>query len=220
MLVQQLYEQLQIPPNLQEHQLRVGALLKILCQNWQGEPLDSQSITLAGLFHDAANILKFDFSKPALLGSEVKNLNHWRQVQTTIRQQYGDNIHLATLAMCREIYLSAEALRIIKDLEWDRTESVLKIHDWPVALAIYADMRVGPFGILSYQDRIFDLHTRKPLSNYQELLDLALQLETQLQTKISITITTVTDLDLEKHFSSLRNLAIKCERKQTLIHKS
>lgn len=203
MRVQDAYTKLKIAPNLQEHMLRVGALLSILSEHWEGEVIDSDSLVAAGLFHDLANILKFDFDKPELLGKEALRSEDWKQVQNEVRERYGDDLHRTTLRMGKENGLHETVLRIIEGMEWERTHVVLEQQDWEVALAIYADMRVGPFGILPVVKRIDDLHRRKPRSDYEKLKHEALGLEKALQDFTTISLDSITDSDLNRRFETL-----------------
>lgn len=201
--VQQAYNLLSIPKNLQEHHLRVAGLLQILCDNWTGDEINSHDIVLAGLFHDAANILKFNFNNPDMMGDEANRVDYWRQVQQEVITKYGNNIHQATLKMCQEANLSKPVLRIVDGLEWDRIKTVITKHNWPVALAIYADMRIGPFGLLSITERINNLHQRRPLINYNQVIQSAIALEKLLQESISIPLNSIQNQDLDMLFPEL-----------------
>lgn len=204
MTVLEAYVELEIPPNLQEHMLRVGALLSILSEHWVGGKIDVKALVLAGLFHDLANILKFDFDKPELLGKEALKSADWKQVQTKVRDRYGDDLHRATLMMGKEIGLGDSVLRIIEGMEWDRTHIVLKQGDWEVALAIYADMRVGPFGILPLRQRLDDLHHRRAQPDFEKTLQGALELEKTIRGLTKLSPGSITKSDVEQRFESLR----------------
>jgi hypothetical protein len=81
------------------------------------------------------------------------------------------------IKMCQELGLSEPILQIIDGLEWDEADKALQEKNWPVALAIYADMRIGPFGIIPMKDRIENLHARIPIKNYDQVLSSAKTLE-------------------------------------------
>lgn len=204
MTVLEAYLKLEIPPNLQEHMLRVGALLSILGEHWKGEEIDVESLVMAGLFHDLANILKFDFDKLELLGKEALKSNDWKRVQTKVRETYGDDLQRATLVMGKEIGLNDAVLRIIEGMEWERAHIVLKQRDWEVALAIYADMRVGPFGILPLRQRLDDLHHRRAQRDFEKTLQGALELEMTISSLTKISLESISDSDVHQRFEALR----------------
>jgi hypothetical protein len=207
MTVNEAYEKLRLPKNLQEHHLRVAALIQIMVENWQGEAIDKQDVVIAGLFHDAANILKFKFDNPAMMGEdEAGRIDYWRQVQQEVREQYGDNIHEATIKMCQEIGLSEAVLHIIDGLEWDLANQALQDKNWPVALAIYADMRIGPFGIIPLIERLENLHSRIPIKNYTQVLASAQTLESTLQSHITVNLQQINNQPLSMRFSDLLDI--------------
>lgn len=204
MTIAQIYQQFEIPPNLQEHQLRVASLLQIIAENWQGPGIDKSTLLKVGLCHDLANILKFDFNNPSMLGPEAKRIELWRRVQNRVRLKYGSDIHQATINMAQAAGLKSEAVRIIGELEWDQTNLAIARQDWPVMLAIYADMRIGPQNILSITDRIDNLHHRRPMPDYSEIIKAAQKLETIIQSHVAIDLNQITEADLEARFSELR----------------
>jgi hypothetical protein len=209
MMITEIYEKLMIPPNLQEHMLRVGAVMEIIAEQWQGPPINIQAMVMAGLGHDLGNIIKFDFSRPEMLDKEVERVAYWLEVQSDTKKKYGHKVHPATLMMAKEMGFYKESRRIIDGIDWERTEVVLKQKDWEVAIGIYADMRIGPMGILSLEGRIDNLNQRRPLRNYRHLIKMAKKLENTLQENITIKLDQVTEADLTRRFERLKQWPVK-----------
>ncbi len=59
--VQQIYNDYNILPLLQLHQLRVAGVAKLITESIT-IPVDAQAVVLACLFHDMGNIIKADFT--------------------------------------------------------------------------------------------------------------------------------------------------------------
>ncbi|MFH0773575.1 MAG: hypothetical protein V1922_04670 [bacterium] len=208
MNVQQVYDRYNIPFHLQKHMLRVAALSIILVDNWTMDGLDKESIIRASAFHDMANIIKFNFDKPALFKEEESKTNYWRKIQMEVIKKYGDNIHKATLKMCQEIGLSHKTLTIIENLEWNNTPKILKRKDYESAISIYCDMRVGPYGIMPLSERIEDLETRNNVHNMSFVRKVANILETILQKYTAIQISEISDFQIKGAFRKLPELRI------------
>lgn len=208
MTVKQIYTKYKIPPNLQKHLLRVAALSQVLVENWKEKNLDKESITLACLFHDMANIIKFDFTKPQLFKEEESRADYWQRAQASVIKKYGSNIHLATLKMSQETGLSNKALRLIKDLEWDKTLKILEEENFVSAICTYSDMRIGPFGILSLKERIKNLQSRNKSHDFTLIIKAANLLQETLQKRISINVNSITESQLNERFADLLKLEV------------
>ncbi len=203
MNITQIYTKYNIPQNLQEHMLRVAALSQILTENWQGIPLNKEAIVTTCLFHDMANIIKFKFDNP-VFKMTAQEIQHWKRVKQKTIENYGDNIHAATLAICQEIGLNNKVLDLVNKLEWDNVPKMLNGRDFESCITIYSDMRIGPFGIMSLKDRIDDLQARNPSKDMNTVREVAAQLEKALQQHIAIDVDTVTDAQINGRFDQLR----------------
>lgn len=209
MNVQQIYNQYLIPPNLQKHMLRVAALSQILVKNWQGKNLDKDSIVLACVFHDMANIIKFHFDKAQLFKEEASQVDYWKEVQAETIKKYGNDVHLATFKICQEIGLPEKALTLIKNLNWNETLKILKQADFESAIPVYCDMRMGPHGIMPIKNRIDNLSTRTNSYDFNFLQKAAALLAETLQENISIHLNEITDQQIENRFNELLKLEIE-----------
>ena len=160
MKVNQIYKTYNIPPNLQRHMLRVAGLAEILSENWTGETINKTAMVFACLFHDACKLLNFDLSRPELFEEEAENIDYWRWVQTEIAHKRGTNEHKATLQVCKEIMLPTKAIQLIDNLEWCYINGILEYRNMESAITVYSDMRIGPFGIITLEERFNELRSR------------------------------------------------------------
>lgn len=203
MKVKEVYKKYKIPLNLQKHMLRVAALSQIFAENWENGKLDSKSITLTCVFHDMANIIKFNFEKPSLFKDEEDKVDYWKKVQKEVIQKYGNNVHLATLTISKEIGLSEKVINFIKNLEWDNTLKILEEKNFESALTIYCDMRIGPHGIMLLKDRIDDLQKRNKSHDMNSIKKAANLLEKTIQQFLSIDVNSVNNLQINSRWRSL-----------------
>jgi len=153
-----IYKQYKIPENLQLHQLRVASVAKILAQACIKERLPVETIVEACLLHDMGNIVKFKFEQfPEFF--ELEGLEYWQNIQKEFIEKYGNDDHLATLAIVGEIGLPREISLYVDHIIGDRVEAITD----PivgVVIAKYADVRVGPKGVMSLHVRLEDFRTR------------------------------------------------------------
>jgi len=198
MTVEQIYHQYQIPLNLQKHQLRVAAVIQTM--------LDQENVILAGLFHDMANLIKFNFSLPDML--EDRDNHYWQQVQTQFISQYGSDVHQATISICQQIGLPTAVIKMIDQAEWDATPQLIGSNQLSTCLLIYADMRVGPHGVLSYQDRILNLANRNSKVDANKHLTDAKNLEEYLTSKIDFNPKLITDASIALTMSKLPEIEV------------
>lgn len=208
MNVQQAYDKYTIPPNLQKHMLRVAALSQIITESWRGHVIDKSSIIFTCLFHDMANIIKFDFSKPLLFKEEESRSEYWKKVQLHFVEKYGPNIHEATQTITKEMCSTPNVVSLIQKLEWENIQRVINNYDFESAITIYCDMRVGPHGILPLQDRLNNLKTRTTFTDSAFYEKAATQLEIMLQKYISIPLNSISDAQLNERFAVLLKLKI------------
>lgn len=153
-----IYQQYKIMPNLQLHQLRVAAVGKIVCDNFNppaGTHINAQDIVLACLFHDMGNILKFDLTVfPEAL--EPEGLAYWESVKKEFEEKYGKEQHSASKAIGREIGLPQSVLDIIESIRFSNLEEILAEPSFERKITEYSDCRVAPYGITSVRERFLD----------------------------------------------------------------
>ncbi|MEI6532568.1 MAG: hypothetical protein WCO06_01875 [Candidatus Roizmanbacteria bacterium] len=103
MKILDIYTKFGIPPNLQDHLLRVTSIVGFLEKNWIGdEVLEWDEAKKVALLHDVGNIVKFNFDNTQVMGETNNNLDYWKDKQAKIIKKYGSDDHEATYAMLNE----------------------------------------------------------------------------------------------------------------------
>lgn len=208
MNVQQVYDKYTIPPNLQKHMLRVAALSQIIMESWNSPSIDKGAVVFTCLFHDMANIIKFDFSKPSLFKEEDVRADYWKKIQLHFVEKYGPHVHDATQTIAKEAGLAPHIVDLIAKLEWDNAMKVVETHNFESALTIYCDMRMGPYGILPLKERLDNLKTRAKSNLFAFYEKAGPLLEKMIQQHTQITLNSIQDVQLDKQFKTLLNLKI------------
>ena len=148
----EIYAAYKIMPSLQLHQLRVAAVGKLICDNFK-KTVNERDVILACLFHDMGNILKFDLIKfPEF--AEPEGIEYWESVKAEYRAKYGDDEHRATEAIMKEISLPESVIAHMQNVGFSKVDSVATGSSFEEKILEYGDLRVGPYGILSLEDRI------------------------------------------------------------------
>ena len=193
MIISEIYKTLGIPPNLQQHMLRVTSVALFIVKNWKGPELNPETLKTMLLLHDVGNIVRFDFEKhPEFLGDEVKRIDFWKKRQKENIVKYGTDDHEATVSMLNELGISEETKERIYQMGYWNVKEVKNSTDWYLKIALYADLRVGPFGILTLQERIDDIHTRiEKYKTKPELMGFSQELENQIQSNVCIPVSSI-----------------------------
>ncbi|MCR4325996.1 MAG: hypothetical protein NUV59_04350 [Patescibacteria group bacterium] len=154
----EIYAHYKILPALQLHQLRVAAVGKMVAEHFSGD-LDAHTITLACLFHDMGNILKFDLTQfPEFL--EPEGAKYWSGIKAEYAEKYGTDQHAATLAIARELALPDAVITCVDSVAFSKAEATLAEGSWEQKVCEYADSRVAPYGILSLDERLREARER------------------------------------------------------------
>ena len=193
-----IYEKFGVPPNLQDHMLRVCGIVEYIEKHWVGKTVDWNSTKRIALLHDLGNIVKFDFDKhPEFLGEEQKNIEHWKIVQSEIVQKYGVDDDEVTKKMLIELGVDGESIEIIFSKRFGNSVEVKNSDNWVLKVMYYADLRTLPFGIGSLESRISDIKDRMPKytnrPDFESLVDACRDIEKQLQPKINISVSEIND---------------------------
>lgn len=150
-------------PSLQLHMLRVGAVASLVCKNFKDEfagkftvrTENYKNIVTATLLHDMGNIIKFDLTYiPEFVQSE--GLEYWEKVKKEFMEKWGANEHEATGKLILEITKKQKIFELSDQTGFSKAVKVLNDGDLLKMICNYADMRVGPHGILSLKGRTED----------------------------------------------------------------
>lgn len=210
--VQEIYDAYRIPPGLQEHQLRVAAVARTVCEHISA-PVDSRVIITACLFHDMGNIIKFDFAVlPELC--EPKGVAYWQEVKDEFMATYGTDEHQAMLAIAHEIGLPNTVITVLDGIGFGHLTERLADEYYEKKVTEYGDLRVGPHGVMSVIDRAEDGRRRYRArmqargvhaDNYfDRLLAGAQELESQIFAHCDIGPADITDESIAPMLDELR----------------
>lgn len=217
----EIYEHYKIMPNLALHMLRVSAVAKIICDNWQGEEkIDEEKLLTMALIHDMGNIIKFrlDYFPEAL---EPHGMGYWQNVQNEYFEKYGRDEHKATVMILGELGIREEISSLVEIMNFGLL-CQHKENTSPVELRIlhYADLRVAPFGITSFDERIADVSVRYadvphdefnkiPKSTRAELLSCGKEIEHYIFKNCKIRPEDITEESCKNVIEELKNFVLK-----------
>ncbi len=217
MTIKALYENYQIPSNLQRHMCMVAAVGMYIVDHWdKPNDLDRVRIAKGLLLHDTGNIIKFDFSRPDLLGdAERKDLEKWKKVQFEFTQKYGDE-DTATHALARQSGVDEKVLEILDAVGSAKLQKALETTDWNKKIACYSDFRIGPFGVLTVNERFDDIvaryrgrgHAMSDIEETERKRHRCLQLENELQAHLTFNLQTLDASQIEKGSKELVNIEL------------
>jgi len=209
MNIRKVYEEYQVPKNLQEHMLRVGALASILTDNWLNDDIDRFSIIQACLLHDIAKPMNFDLAKQAQFGMSPAEIDKLEKLQNRLKVRYGTDEHTATVGIIKDLGCNSTTVRIVDNLEWSYIPRVMSANDIESLIAIYCDMRIGLKGILTLDDRLADLKTRAGNEDFEEHAKNGKALEGLISKYVSIEINSITDNEINDLFDGLLKSSLR-----------
>lgn len=154
MIISQIYKKYKIMPMLQEHLYRVTAVAKLICDNWNGK-IDKKEIIYACLLHDMGNIIKFNLGYiPEAV--QPKGLAYWQKIKDEYIHKYGNDEHIATLKIAKEIGIKDKIIELIKAVGFSKSVINYKHSNFAKKICAYSDHRVTPFGITSLEKRMHE----------------------------------------------------------------
>ena len=157
-----IYAEYHIPPWLQLHQLRVAAVGKMVCEGFK-DSINGDLVVATCLVHDIGAIVKFDFTFKS--HETLQNLcppedvPYWVNVQKDMRARYGEKEYPASDAIIGELGLE-RVKEFFNKMGFAKMQSTLAEDHIEALAAQYADMRVGPYGILPLRERLADILAR------------------------------------------------------------
>ncbi len=208
-----IYKEYNIMSNLQLHQLRVAGVASQLCDALNIK-VDKNIIITACLLHDMGNIIKSDLNYfPDFL--EPEGFEYWQNVKNKFIEKYGNVEHEATAEIMQEIGVNKRSIELANKsrfsslcIDKDGDDIMLKIQH-------YSDARVGPYGILSYDERMNDAKKRYQgrNSNYeeekrQELVNCGKEIEKQIFAYSNIKPEDINDESVANIIEELKNYEI------------
>ncbi|MDB5259600.1 MAG: hypothetical protein JWO73_808 [Candidatus Taylorbacteria bacterium] len=156
--IREIYSEYRLMPNLQTHQLRVAAVAKQICESIDGFT-ETHEVVLACLLHDMGNIIKFDLTHfPEFVQPE--GIEYWQKIKDEFILKYGSDEHAATERIAREVGASEKTLVFVDNVGFRKLLETESGNSLGQKICAYADMRVGPKGVLSIAERTADLRKR------------------------------------------------------------
>lgn len=209
-----IYSKYKIMPNLREHQLRVASVAKMICDSIS-TPIDSGGVVVSCLFHDMGNIIKFDLNYfPDFL--EPEGFEYWQKVKDEFIEKYGNEEHIATEKICREIGLSDTELGYLDAIGFSRIKRILESDSLEKKICLYSDQRVGPYGVISLDERLVDGRKRyegrkdKAIvsEQFEELAQALKELESQIFSFSKIKPESISDEKIEPNISIFADMEV------------
>lgn len=213
MTILRIYSNYPISSTLQKHMIRAAAVGKIVAESIDDLKINTEKIIKVLLLHDTGNLIKFDFDKfPYLLGKDIDRLGYWRDMQKKFIQKYGPDEHKATELIAKEIGVTADIQKLLEKQIYSPTKNIAEGIDWETKICDYADLRCGPEGILSVNERFDELvnrykHRNHKISNIQQTEEnrkYMLVIEQQLQKHASIDLQNISEAMVKPLFPALR----------------
>jgi hypothetical protein len=161
------------------------------------------------------NIIKSDFSRfPEFLQPE--GLKYWQGVKDAYIKKYGVDEHLATEIIAKELGLPLETISCLKHTGFSNAIRNKNSNSFENKICNYADMRVGPNGVMSMDDRIQEgrerykgrIHTIVG-DNFEAQVQALKNIEKEIFGKINIRPDQITDDNIKEIIEELRNYKIK-----------
>jgi hypothetical protein len=208
--IHDVYKKYSIPLNLQTHMFRVAAVGSLI-SNHLNQAIDQEVIVKTLLLHDMGNILKMNFQKLDFFEpADLSRLDHYLKIKQQFLEKYGPDPDQATLKIIQEITNNQKILYLIKHSHGNHLDDFINSNQWELKICYYADMRIGPFGLISLDERFTDLkkrysHELKALERYHRQ---ASKIEAKLQAVTAIDLTHITSSEVETIASSLLNTKI------------
>lgn len=145
-------------PILAVHLFRVTAVAWQICDSLE-TPVDKDSIIKACLFHDIANIIKFDLSYfPE--HNQPEGQEYWQKVKEECIEKYGNSEHTASVKIVRDLGLSDYVAHLVDVIEPEYIQEVNQGLDLGEKIGIYADNRATPHGVVSIEERNLEAKKR------------------------------------------------------------
>lgn len=183
MTITEIYDKYRINKGLREHMIRVTAVAKMICDNSVND-VDTENVVKAALLHDMGNIVKSKFEiGPELY--EPEGIEYYRKVQQEVIEKYGKNDHEATLAMLAELDVDKKIIKTINATGITNVPRVANDGSNEEKLMTYSDLRAGPFGIISLDERLNDVEDRHvPRFYTKEMVETGRKLMKEIEREI------------------------------------
>ncbi len=189
-----IFEKFKIPPNLQEHMLRVYEVVNFIEKHWKQKGVNWNLVKKLALLHDLGNIVKFNLNKhPEFLGSEQNNVERWKNIQKEIIKKYGSDAEETTKKMLGEIGIDKKTVSIIYSKSFIYSVKIRNSSNWYLKILYYADLRTLPLGVGTLKERLVDLAERYSIPDFKNLASACFDIERQVQRNLDVDTSKITN---------------------------
>jgi hypothetical protein len=213
-----IYKDYKIMPHLQMHQLRVAAVVAMICDNISIE-VDKKSLVTAALIHDMGNAVKFDLDHAKnVFGLEGEDLEAAKNARDEFVAKYGENDYEANEKISRELVNSERIISMISGNRFSNMCIDKNRNDFDVKILHYSDGRVGPHGVLSFDERMEEASIRYKNHKFEknifannqrlELVQCGRDIEGQIFAQCSIIPEDITTESVAPYIELLKNWEI------------
>ena len=217
--IKKIYSDYKIPLNIQLHMLRTACVAEQImdCTN---EKVDREAVISVMLIHDTGNIAKMSFNKeylPMLVGKEKGQIEELKERQKEFIKKYGEDDLEINIRIGKEIGIGKRELFLMNNKSLKSVCATAAGNDLELMLCSYADFRVGPFGVISIEERLEDARNRylrmgKILYRdvkindeiFSKWVNCSISLEQKIFEKTSILPTDINDESIKKYMDKYK----------------
>lgn len=148
-----VYAVLGLPTGLRLHMTRTVAIVEEIAEaSPRKDSWATDEAALAMALHDVGNVV-MPVGDGTLLVEPEDRLDRWNLYASLARARYGEDAHQATEKILRELGVRRRLRDLVQRKSSSNLPSILKVADPAELLALYADMRVSPAGVVSISKR-------------------------------------------------------------------
>jgi len=146
--------------------------------------------------------------------NEPEGHEHWRNIKSEFIQKYGNNEDKATQEIVKEIGLPEEIHQMLGHFSLSRACLYKEEKDYIKNILNYADWRVSPYGIVSFEERMDEAKMRYKKTEEEEkkreiLIQCGREIEKQIFAKCKIRPEDINNQTVAPIVRELRNFVIK-----------
>ena len=185
----------------------------MIAENFDGS-LDKDAVVTACVFHDMGNIIKSDLDRfPDFL--EPEGREYWEGVKKEFVERYGVDDHVASEKIAEELGLAPRVMFCLTNIGVSKATETERGDSFERKVCNYADMRVGPYGVLPLEERIADLSKRYahkagaiPNDRFEKLVQSLRGIEQQIFSRVGTRPEQITDAAIQETIAELRTLTV------------
>ena len=132
---------------------------------------------------------------------------YWEEIKQDFIKQYGDQEIMATLAILKELSIDNQIKEIIQSNDFSHICEIQGSDSIERKIVKYADLRVGPHGVLTLQERLDEASKR--YGKWEDTKSsCCFEIEKQIFSHSSLKPEDITDESIKDRLEKLRNTKI------------